>query len=166
MSTGVFAFSYTVTLNEGQGHSNWYQTIECNDVYHHTNCERNRSRNSQMQAYLIRSFQSDSLPYTGIIRDKMNMRFTKPSSLNGIPNSIQIHSKLCEILDAEVFAVLHSHDLESKSRVNRVESNVELCNIIAPCLKQIGSQTFVWIQTLQLFKFLMQLVKQHFPSVT
>ena len=29
----------TVTLNEGQGHPNWYQNAELSDLYHHTKFE-------------------------------------------------------------------------------------------------------------------------------
>ena len=40
-------------------------------------------------------------------------------------NSIQIHWKLCEIIDTEVFAFLHSCDLESRTKSNRLVWNVE-----------------------------------------
>ena len=32
--------SMTVVLNEGQGHSNWYQTVEISGLYHHSKFER------------------------------------------------------------------------------------------------------------------------------
>ena len=46
-----FLISYTiVTLNEGQGHPNWYQNVELSDIYHHTKFERNGSMNVWLQA--------------------------------------------------------------------------------------------------------------------
>ena len=50
------------------------------------------------------------------------MRFIIPTSLNSIPNSIQIDGKLGEIFAAEVFAFRHSYDLESRSRPKRLVS--------------------------------------------
>ena len=50
----------------------------------------------------------------------MSMRFITPASLNSISNSIQIDRELCKIVDAEVFAFLHSCDLESRLRSIRI----------------------------------------------
>ena len=43
-------FHTTVTLNEGQGHRNWQQTVECSGLDHHNKFERNRSVNVRIQA--------------------------------------------------------------------------------------------------------------------
>ena len=44
-----FLFSHTIaTLNEAQGHSHWYQTVQVSGIYHHTKFERNRPVNVQM----------------------------------------------------------------------------------------------------------------------
>ena len=39
-----------VTLNDGQGHSNWCQTIQSSRLYLKTSCERNQSVNIQIQS--------------------------------------------------------------------------------------------------------------------
>ena len=49
----VYKFSLshvTVTLNEGQGHSNRYQSIHCSSVYHHMEFDRNQSVMSEHQS--------------------------------------------------------------------------------------------------------------------
>ena len=43
----------TVTLNEGQGYSNWYKTIQFSHVYHKSNSERNQSVNVWMQTAVL-----------------------------------------------------------------------------------------------------------------
>ena len=43
----------SVTLNEGQGHSNSYQTVECSGVYRHTTFERNRLANIRTQSNVV-----------------------------------------------------------------------------------------------------------------
>ena len=43
----------TVTLNEEQVHSHWYQTIQFSGIYHHTKFERNRPVNGRMQANIF-----------------------------------------------------------------------------------------------------------------
>ena len=50
MGAKVFDFSYTVTLNEGQGHPNWFQNVGYRGLYHHIKFKRNRSVNICMQA--------------------------------------------------------------------------------------------------------------------
>ena len=55
-------------------------------------------------------------PWILIWWDKTSMRFITSTSLNSIPNSIQINWKVCEIMGVEVFAFSHSCDLESSSR--------------------------------------------------
>ena len=49
MSIEVLLPHITVTLNEGQGLTNWYQTTQFSSVYHHTKFERNQSVNIRMQ---------------------------------------------------------------------------------------------------------------------
>ena len=34
-------FQTTVTLNEGQGHPNWYQNVDFSDWYHHIKFGKN-----------------------------------------------------------------------------------------------------------------------------
>ena len=46
------------------------------------------------------------------------MRFITLTSLNSVPNSIEIDPKLGEIIGAEVFAVLNICELESKVKVS------------------------------------------------
>ena len=41
-----------MTLNQGQGHPNWYQNVELSGLYHHTKFERNWSVNVWIQAYV------------------------------------------------------------------------------------------------------------------
>ena len=41
--------SYNCDLNEGQGHSNLYQTVQCVDVYRNAMFERNWSVNVQIK---------------------------------------------------------------------------------------------------------------------
>ena len=41
-----------MTWNEGQGHSNWYQTIALSGVYYHTIFERNLLVNVQRKSVL------------------------------------------------------------------------------------------------------------------
>ena len=50
MSAQVFNSHATLTFNEGQGHSNWYQNIEFTSFYLHTKFERNWSVIVQMDA--------------------------------------------------------------------------------------------------------------------
>ena len=52
-------------------------------------------------------------------QDKMRMKFITPTNLNIIPNSTQIN---CQIIVAELFALSHSCDLESRSRSIRLVS--------------------------------------------
>ena len=82
--------------------------------------ERNRSVNVWMQANLklffcciTKSPEFDSLSWILIRKDKMSMRFTRPRSLDNMPNSIQIHSYLWDITDTESSAFLHPCDFES-----------------------------------------------------
>ena len=39
MDTKVFYFLRNLTLNECQGHPNWYQNVELSDLYHQTKFE-------------------------------------------------------------------------------------------------------------------------------
>ena len=48
----------TVTLNEDQGHPNWYQNAEFSSLYPHTKFERNWSVNVWMQANVKSFFNS------------------------------------------------------------------------------------------------------------
>ena len=50
MIAQVLTFSNPVTLNEGQGHPNWYQTVKTRLVFYHTKFERNCSEGIQTQA--------------------------------------------------------------------------------------------------------------------
>ena len=43
VSKEIFGFHTTVTLNEGQGHSNSYQNEQFHGLYYYTNFERNQS---------------------------------------------------------------------------------------------------------------------------
>ena len=50
IDTIFFIISYTpVTLNEGQGHTHWYQNIELSGLHHHTKFERNGYLNVWIQ---------------------------------------------------------------------------------------------------------------------
>ena len=40
MATEIFDSQTTVTLNEGQGHANWYQNVEFSGLYHHHKFEK------------------------------------------------------------------------------------------------------------------------------
>ena len=43
-----------MTLSEGHGPLDWYQTLECSSVYHHTDFERNRCLRIQMLLFIVR----------------------------------------------------------------------------------------------------------------
>ena len=45
-------------------------------------------------------------------KKKMNIRFTGPTSLNNILNSIQIDDEFCKMTGAKMFIFLHPCDLE------------------------------------------------------
>ena len=44
--------------------------------------------------------------------DEVSITFIGPASVNSIPTAIQIDQKLCEITGKEIFAFLHTCDLE------------------------------------------------------
>ena len=50
-----FIFHTTVTLNEGQGHPNWYQNVQLTSLYHQIKFKRNRSVNVWIQANIKRN---------------------------------------------------------------------------------------------------------------
>ena len=116
--TPKFFISHTtVTLNDGQGHTNWYQNAEPSSLYHHTKFQRYRSVNVSIPAN-VKAFSNDLSSYLLWVlnrQDKMNMRFIRPTNLNSRSNSIQTDWKLCEII-GKVFAFSHTSDLESRSR--------------------------------------------------
>ena len=91
-------FPITVTLNEGQGHLNWYQNVELSGLYHHTYFERNRLANVWIQAninfFKTNLYKQGPLPWKLNDWDQMRMRFIIPTSLNSRPNSNQIDLKL------------------------------------------------------------------------
>ena len=94
----------------------------------------------------------------------MSMRFITPTSLNSIPNSIQIDWTCCETIGAQVLAFLHFCELESRSRSIRLVSK---CRIQQNLLSHQ-----VWIKSVyqhpnayKCLSFLMQSVKQHLFSL-
>ena len=59
----------------------------------------------------------------------MSMTLIAITILNGMPNSIQKDRKFCDIIAAEEFALLHSCDLESRSRSTKVVLKCRVQNI-------------------------------------
>ena len=57
MDTEVFSISHpNVTLNEGEGHPNWYHTVDLSGNRQQTKLERNQSENVWIQANVKGSF--------------------------------------------------------------------------------------------------------------
>ena len=50
MDTKVLISHTTVTLNDSEGHPNYYVNVELSGIYHYTQFERNPSKNVWIQA--------------------------------------------------------------------------------------------------------------------
>ena len=61
--------------------------------------------------FLTKSPMLGSLPSILTGEDRMSAEIIRPKSLNSIPNSFQIHSKVCEIIGADVFPFSHPCNL-------------------------------------------------------
>ena len=100
------------------------KNVQPSGLYHYTKFERNQSVNVLIQAnvkgfvfcFFRRSHRYGSLPWLLNGQDKMSMKFITPTSLNRIPNFIQINWKLCELIGTQLFSFSHSCDLESRSK--------------------------------------------------
>ena len=87
----------------------------------------------------------------------MKMRFITPTSLNTKPNSIQIKWKLWEMIGTEVFASLHSCDLEPQPKSLRLHQNIQFNSIYHTNFEPI-QYINVWVHAN--ISFQTQLVKQ------
>ena len=108
--------------NKGEGHPNWYQNVEFISVYQQTKFKRKKTITARMQAsdkviflWNHKSFffplNIDQLRYNEYEFYDINTW----TSLNSIPNSIQIKLKFCEIIGTEVLAFWQICYLEWRS---------------------------------------------------
>ena len=87
----------SVTLNEHQGHSNWYKATQLSGLYHHTKFERSQSVNAKCKprlfVFFLQNHWSWILPWL-VRRDKLEMEFIITKRLNSCPNPNHIHWNL------------------------------------------------------------------------
>ena len=120
----------TLTLNEGQGHPNWHQNVvlwlpSSNEVWKRLVC---KCLNTNIP---MKSCKYGSLPW--ILRWT---RFITLTSLNSMPNSIQIDWKLSEVTATEVSAFLHSCDLDSTLNLSDTVSKTAVISLLSLNLTQ------------------------------
>ena len=96
----------TVTLDEGQSHSNWYQNVDVNDLYHQTKSEKSQfvlvdvqtqanidlgGRGWKHQSRLLSlDYWLDQMKRL-IRQDENSITFHNSTSLNSMPNSVQVN---------------------------------------------------------------------------
>ena len=168
ISAEVSSFSQNCDCEWGQRSPHWYHTIQTSSVCHHTTSERNWSINVWLQGHVkqdcrfsfsqrnqpeykpefiffifflkAKSAKLGSLVWWLIRQDKISW-YIIPTSLNSSPNSIWIHSGLCETDSTQVFAFFHHFDPESRPRSQRWSTKMQssVVFIITPNLNQTAS---------------------------
>ena len=111
-----------MTLDESQGHSHWYQSVGFNDVFEHTQFERNQSvqvemftppspflSSNHLSRVLSLSYRPDEIQWVWHTSDQqvstahqISFRLMK-NIVNSTPNFIQTDEEHCETTSAEVF---------------------------------------------------------------
>ena len=101
------------------------------------------------KALLTKLNKQRSRPWTPIGWHKKSTRFIRLTSLNSIPNFIQIHTEFCEITGTKVCAFLHLCDLESNSRSLKTRIKIQdlISSIVIPTLHQIVLES-IWMHVI------------------